>query len=157
MINAACFSVKVFPSWKSRWGREAGMYLGDSQKSLPDVGWNMIVLYVPQPLERTSWVSPIRAVLTKIKKIGSPLKMLSTKMLITSTCFQQITSYLVHTNFSLCMFNLQRLQSPGQIVRLLCSLLNVLQINDPLGVHTCKRRACLQRQGGHLEHILERT
>ena len=68
MINAACFSVKVFPSWKSRWGREVGMYLGDSQKSLPDVGWNMIVLYVPQPLERTSWVSSIRAVLTKIKK-----------------------------------------------------------------------------------------
>ena len=87
MINAACFSVKVFPSWKSRWGREVGMYLGDSQKSLPDVGWNMVVLYVPQPLERTSWVSSIRAVLTKIKKIGSPLKMLSTKMLTTSTCF----------------------------------------------------------------------
>ena len=55
-------------------------------------------------------------------------KMPPTKMLIMSTCFQRITSYLVHINSSLCMIIPQSLQFVGQIVRLLCSLLNVFQM-----------------------------
>ena len=55
--------------------------------------------------------------------------MLPTKLLITCTCFQRITSYLVHTNFSSCMIILQSFQFVSQVVRLLCSLQNVFQMS----------------------------
>ena len=51
-----------------------------------------------------------------------------TKLLITSTCFQRITSHVVHINFSLCIIISQYFQFIGQIVRLLCSLRNVFQM-----------------------------
>ena len=51
-----------------------------------------------------------------------------TKMLITSTCFQRITLYLVLINFSLCMIIPRSFRFVGQIVRLLCSLQNMLQM-----------------------------
>ena len=57
-------------------------------------------------------------------------------MLITSTCFQRITSYLVDINFSLCMIIPQSFQFVGQIVWLLCSLQNVFQMTPWLCRHT---------------------
>ena len=61
--------------------------------------------------------------------IRRPPKMLPTKLLITCTCFQRITSYLVHTNFSSCMIILQSFQFVSQVVRLLCSPQNVFQMS----------------------------
>ena len=43
------------------------------------------------------------------------------------TCFQSITSYLVHINFSLCRISPQSFQFVGQIVQLLYSLQNMFQ------------------------------
>ena len=63
-----------------------------------------------------------------------------TKTLITSTCFQQITSYLVHINFSLFLVILQSFQFVGQIVWLLCSLQNVFQMTS-LGVQAHLQKA----------------
>ena len=54
--------------------------------------------------------------------------MTPTKMLMTSTCFQQIASPLVHITFSLCMIIPQSFQFVGQIVRLSCSPQNVFQM-----------------------------
>ena len=53
----------------------------------------------------------------------------STKMLITSTCFQRITLFLVHMHFSVCMIIPQSSPFVGQIIRLLSSLQNVFQVN----------------------------
>ena len=55
-------------------------------------------------------------------------KMPPTKMPITSTCFQGITSYLVHINFSLWMIIPQSFHLAGQMGRLSCSLQNVFQM-----------------------------
>ena len=51
-----------------------------------------------------------------------------TKMLITPTRLQRITSYLVHITFRLCVIIPQSLQFVDQIIRLLCSLQNMFQI-----------------------------
>ena len=48
---------------------------------------------------------------------GDPQKMPPTKMLITSTCVQRFTSYLVHINFSLWRNIPQSFLSVGQMVR----------------------------------------
>ena len=47
---------------------------------------------------------------------------------MTSTCFQQIASPLVHITFSLCMIIPQSFQFVGQIVWLLRSLQNLFQM-----------------------------
>ena len=58
---------------------------------------------------------------------GDPPKMPPTKMLITSTCFQWVTSYLMHINFSVYMIIPQRLQylygsnSPTFMISKMCS------------------------------------
>ena len=51
-----------------------------------------------------------------------------TRMLITSTWFQSVTSYLVNINFSLCRISPQSFQFVGQIVQLLCSLQTIFQM-----------------------------
>ena len=97
---------------------------------------------------------------------GDPPKMPPTKMLITSV--QRFASYLVHSNFSLCRIIPQSFQFVCQMVRLLCYLQNVFQMTPlALQAHLQATReivndtnaflVCLQRQGGHLEHILEIT
>ena len=57
-----------------------------------------------------------------------PPPMPPTRMLITSTCFQSVTSYLVHINFSLCRISPQSFQFVGQVVQLLYSIRNMFQM-----------------------------
>ena len=70
-------------------------------------------------------------------------------MLITSICFQGITSYLVYINFSLCMVIPQSFHFVGQIVNLY--VLSKMGSKWPPRAcrHTCKRRLKLSMTWTH--------